>query len=143
MTYPVDQFLGLIQANGQLVLKLSEISRASGSECAELGGKAATEFLERVREMKPGTIPDFRESEATALLKDIEKRREDTITQVKAAFDEWQDAWKKAVTEMGGGQEQLAGTLQDMLQPWLNASGAAKPARPKTASAGRKKGTPT
>lgn len=135
MTYPVDQIVSLVKANGQLALNLANIARASGEECLQISGKVASDFAGEFKDFKPGQYPVLKGEAGTALFSNLEKNREETLAKVQAAFEEWQSTWKDVVSDTTGSEE-LAGKFQDLLQPWSGmfskaAETATPPEKPK------------
>ena len=133
MTYPVDQILHLMKANGQFMLKLADITRSSGQECAQIGTKAASEFANRFKTLQPGKVPGFDSEGAQQILGDMQKVREETLGQVRGVFEEWQGAWSQLLST--DGHKQFADNVQGFFTPFLNKGEEAKPAPAKTAAA--------
>lgn len=128
MSYPLDQFTALAKANGDLVLRFADIARASGEECAQIGRKAATLFVDQLKELKPGKVPSVTSDAVTSLFSEAEKSREAAASKVKAAIDEWQGSWKDLLSQSTS-QQQLTDTMQVWFRPLAGtwAPGAAKP----------------
>ncbi|GAD49729.1 hypothetical protein NT2_06_01690 [Caenibius tardaugens NBRC 16725] len=126
MTYPVDQILHLMKANGQFMLKLADITRGSSQEYAQIGTKAASEFANRFQTLQLGKVPSFDSEGAQQILSDMQKVREETLGQVRGVFEEWQGAWSQFVP--ADGQKQFADTVQGFFTPFLNKGEEAKPA---------------
>ncbi len=116
MTYPVDQIVNLLKANGQLALKLAEIARTSGEEYLQIGSKAANGFAGQIQDIKPGQFPGFKSEAGTAILSDLEKSREETLLKVKTAVEDWQSTWKDVVSDTSAPKE-LTDKFQGLLQP--------------------------
>jgi len=119
MSYPLDQITALAKANGELLLKFAEIVRTGSEDYVQIGSKAATVFVDQLKELKPGTVPSFRSDAATRLLSDIEKSREASVGKIKAAVDEWQGCCKDALSQAAGPQD-LTDTIKAWFQPLLN-----------------------
>lgn len=133
MSYPLDQITALAKANGELVLKFAEIARSGGEEYAQIGSKAATLFVDQLKELKPGTVPSFRSDAVTSLFAEAEKSREASVGKLKAAIDEWQGSWKDLFSQATS-QQELTGTIQAWFQPLLKKS-AAEPEKAKVPAA--------
>lgn len=121
MSYPVDQFTALAKANGQFLLKLTEIARVSGENYAQLGGKAVATYFDQLKELKPGSVPSFASEGVTGLFSDVEKSREASLGEIKSAFDEWQGCCKEVLSQAANPQE-LTGAVQAWFQPLLTIS---------------------
>lgn len=129
MTTPVEQMMSLMQANGQFLLKMAEITRSSGAEGARIGSKAAATFVDQFKASKPGMAPTFRNEGTSEILGEIEKVREATLEQVKDAFEEWREVWTKAVAE-GSGPQALTDVVQRLVEPLLKTSEHASEEQP-------------
>lgn len=123
MPYPVDQLAALAKANLGLMLKLAEVARKGGEESLEVGNKAAGRFADEARASiarvtdKTADAASPSQAAPTALFADMEVVREHMLSGTKAAFEEWQQAWKDAANVPAG-----AGTFEalgSLLSPWL------------------------
>ncbi|WP_404477680.1 hypothetical protein [Novosphingobium sp. BL-52-GroH] len=121
MSYPVDQYTALAKANGQFLLKLTEIARVSGENYAQLGGKAVATYLDQLKELKPGSVPSLASGGVTGLFSEVEKSREASLGKIKAAFDEWQGCCQGVLSQVASPQE-LTGAVQAWFQPLLTMS---------------------
>lgn len=130
MSYPLDQITALAKANGELVLKFAEIARSGGEQYARIGSKAATLFVDRLKALKPGTVPSFRSDAVTSLFGEVEKSREASVGKLKAAIDEWQGSWKDLLSQATSKQE-LTGTIQAWFQPLAKQVSVAEPEKAK------------
>lgn len=117
MTYPFDQITSLGKANGQLVVALAGIARDNAETYAQISGKAATAMFEQFKGLKPGAPPSFSSEPVTGLFGEIEKSREASVAKTKAAFDEWQGCCKDVLSQVAGGQQDLAQSVQTWFQP--------------------------
>lgn len=118
MPYPVDQLAGLAKANLGLMLKLAEVARKGGEESLEVSNKAAERFAEEARasiaSATDKTTDPATPSPAapTVFFADMEAVREHMIAGTKAAFEEWQQAWKQAASvPAGAGPLDMFGAL--------------------------------
>ena len=93
--YPFDQFIGLAKANGQLMIKLSEIARASGEAYLRIGASAASSTSDQTRAEAPGATTS--NSGGLTYLSEIEKANEAAIASSQAAIEDWQNALKDIV----------------------------------------------
>ena len=125
MTYPVDQLLLLMKANGHFMLKLADITRSSGQECAQIGTKVAFGFADRFKALQPGKVSAFDTEGPQNILSDMQKVREKTLGQVQDVFEEWQGAWSQLLS--ADGQKQFAEDVQGFFTLFLNKSAEAKP----------------
>jgi hypothetical protein len=138
MTFPVDQFVKLTQANGQFALKLAEIARAGGEDYLRIGRKAVSGLVDQASSTTPGTIPLANGAGGGAVLSEIEQSREAAVTKTKTAFDDWQGAWKD-VWSTAGDSKGAIDAFQSLTQPWLKVFDPSKartpeaPAKPATA----------
>jgi len=126
MSYPLDQITTLAKANGELFLRFAEIARSGGEEYAQIGSKAATLFVDQLKELKPGTVPSFRSDAVTSLLGEVEKSREASVSNIKAAVDDWQGSWKDLLSQVAG-QQELTNTFQTWFQPLTRQVSVAEP----------------
>lgn len=129
MTFPVDQFVKLTRANGQFALKLAEIARTGGEDYLRIGSKAVSGLVDQARSAAPGTTPMANGAGGVTVLSEIEQSREDAVAKTKAAFDDWQGAWKD-VWSAGGDPKGAIDAFQTLTQPWLKVFTAPKKATP-------------
>ncbi|CAN5206691.1 hypothetical protein BH10PSE13_BH10PSE13_00510 [soil metagenome] len=120
MTFPVDQFVKLTQANGQFALKLAEIARAGGEDYLRIGSKAVSGLAEQARAATPGATPRADGAGGVNLLSEIEQSREATVAKTKAAFDDWQGAWKD-VWSTAADSKGAIDVFQNLTQSYLKA----------------------
>lgn len=126
MTYPLDQIILLAKANGQLMLKLADISRTSSQQYAQIGTKAASQVADRLKALQPGQVPAFATEGAEHILGDIQKVREETLGKVQGVFEEWQGSWSQLLSS--DGPRELADSMQGFFKPFLTAGVATAPA---------------
>jgi len=135
MTFPVDQFVKLTRANGQFALKLAEIARSGGEDYLRIGSKAVSGLVDQTSSAAPGTTPMANGAGGVTILSEIEQSRKAAVAKTKAAFDDWQGAWKD-VWSAGGDPKGAIDVFQSLTQPWLKVFNPSKaetpeaPARP-------------
>lgn len=134
MSYPLDQITALAKTNGELVLKFVEIARSGGEEYAQIGSKAATLFVDQLKELKPGTVPSFKSEAVTSLFGEVEKSREASVSKIKAAVDEWQGSWKDLLSQTTN-QQELSNAFRTWFQPLTKQVSAAEPEKAKAPAA--------
>jgi hypothetical protein len=134
MSYPLDQITALAKANGELVLKFADIARTGAEDYAQIGSKAATLFVDQLKELKPGTAPSFRSEAVTSLLSEAEKSREVSVGKLKTAIDEWQSSWKDLLSQATN-QQQLTDTIHTWFQPLAKQVSVAEPEKAKVPAA--------
>lgn len=126
MTYPFDQIILLAKANGQLMLKCADISRASAQEYAKIGTKAASDVAGQFKSLQPGKLPGFEAEGTSQVLGEIQKVREEALGEVRGAFEEWQGAWTQLLSAEG--PKELAGSFQGLFSSLLTKGSATPPA---------------
>ena len=119
MTFPVDQFVSLAKANGQLALKLAEIARESGEEYVKISGKAGAQLADKVQTFKPGALPKADSKGVHTLLAQIEKSRAAAMEKAQAALAEWQGTLQEAFETASDRNEGME-AFETLMQPWLN-----------------------
>lgn len=135
MTYPIEQFVTLARANGQLALGLAEIARTGGTQCAEIGRKSFTDALGQFKGLEPGKFPKFSDASARETLAGLEAYRDEALAGTRQAFEEWQAAWAAAFAQTSDASK-FAAYFERATSPWLK--GAAAPAKaPATSGAAK------
>lgn len=135
MTYPFDQIGSVGKANGQFAAALAQVARESAEAYVHIGGKTAALAVDRIKDLKPGSIPAFNAEQITSLFGELEKHREAAANRIRTAFEDWQGHWKEAFSEAAGAQQTLVNDLAALFQPPIGVAPVpGKPAPDKGAS---------
>lgn len=134
MTFPIDQFMSLARANGQLALKLAEIARTAGEDYLRLGSKTMSGLVDQTGTAASGMVSPANSEAGATILAELEQSREAAVAKSKAAFEDWQaackDVWASAADTKGATE-----IFERFTQPWLKVLETARTAAPTPATA--------
>lgn len=134
MASHLDYFLSVAKANSELALRLGEAARASFADLAQTGSDAAAALSDQAKDLQPGSVAAIPTEAFASVLSVIEKNREASLARFKDAIEEWQEAYKQAVTQLTDTTDAET-AVQSWLAPFLKGSAPAGPEQPKTAAA--------
>ena len=99
MTYPFDPFVALTRANGQLALRLAEITRAAGHDwiaaATEAGQSTFGQATAPQGEAAAGKTASAH-AHLTAVTDALRGKAEHHAAATRDALAEWQAAWREA-----------------------------------------------
>ncbi|WP_084581308.1 hypothetical protein [Sphingomonas azotifigens] len=99
MSYPIDPFVALARAHGQLALRLAEITRAAGHDwiaaTTEAGQSAFGQATTPQGDAAAGKTASAH-AHLTAVTDTLRAKAEQHAAETREALAEWQAAWREA-----------------------------------------------